>query len=193
MSLLPNLYERCKKGDPKAQRELYDLFKNRLMGLCRRYTRTREEAEDVLQESFIKIFTRFQQVSSPDKVEGWVKSVAVRTAIDHYNKSKKEKDLYKPGDASMLNVEGISIDHVSDEYLVALINHLPDKCRMVFNLFEVEGFSHTEIAAMMDITESTSRSQLHYAKSLLKEKLRGIEPCLPAGRRPNYYERLARG
>jgi RNA polymerase sigma-70 factor (ECF subfamily) len=185
MPLRQDLYEKCKRADPKAQRELYDLFKNRLMGLCRRYTRTREEAEDVLQESFIKIFGRFQQVSSPDKVEGWLKSVAVRTAIDHYHKSKKEKDLYENEDA-LLRVEAVSIDLVSDEYLVTLINHLPGKCRMVFNLFEVEGYSHTEIAAMMDITESTSRSQLHYAKSLLKEKLKGIE-------RSNYYERLARG
>ena len=190
MPLPEGLYEKCKRADPKAQRELYDLFKNRLMGLCRRYTRTREEAEDVLQESFIKIFTRFHQLSSPDKTEGWLKSVAVRTAIDHYNKHKKEKELYEGEQAALLQIEAVSIDHVSDEYLVTLINHLPDKCRMVFNLFEVEGYSHTEIAAMMDITERTSRSQLHYAKSLLKEKLKGVEP---SGSRPDYYERLARG
>ncbi len=186
MLKLQELYERCKKNEPKAQRELYDLFKAKLMGLCRRYTRNREEAEDVLQESFIKIFTRFQQVSSAEKVESWLKSVAVRTAIDHYNRNKREKDILEPNDASMLNVEALSIDHVSDEYLVTLINLLPDKCRMVFNLFEVEGYSHTEIATMMNITESTSRSQLHYAKTLLKEKLRGVNS-------PNYYERLARG
>lgn len=186
MQTLQNLYDRCKKGEGKAQRELYDLYKARLMGLCRRYTRTREEAEDVLQESFIKIFTRFQQVSSPDKIEAWVKSVAVRTAIDHYNKFKKEKDLYQPEEAAAMNVEAVSVDHISDEYLVTLINQLPDKCRMVFNLFEVEGYSHTEIAAMMDITESTSRSQLHYAKTLLKEKLTPLHGA-------NYYERLARG
>lgn len=156
------------------------------MGLCRRYTRNREEAEDVLQESFIKIFSKIHQVTSADKVESWMKSVAVRTAIDHYYKNKKDNELYEPNDAAMLKVEVNSIETVSDEYLVTLINHLPDKCRVVFNLFEIEGYSHTEIAAMMDITESTSRSQLHYAKSLLKEKLRGIN-------RPNYYERLARG
>lgn len=186
MPELQSLYDRCKKGEPKAQRELYELFKNRLMGLCRRYTSNREEAEDVLQESFIKIFSKFHQAGSASKVESWMKSVAVRTAIDHYHKDKKDKQLYEPNDAAVLNVEAVSIDVVSDEYLVALINNLPGKCRMVFNLFEVEGYSHTEIAAMMDITESTSRSQLHYAKSLLKEKLKGIE-------RPNYYERLARG
>lgn len=112
--------------------------------------------------------------------------MAVRTAIDHYNKTRKEKDLYDNEDTALLKVEAVRIDHVSDEYLVGLINHLPDKCRMVFNLFEVEGYSHTEIATMMDITESTSRSQLHYAKTLLKDKLKGLE-------NPNYYERLARG
>jgi RNA polymerase sigma-70 factor (ECF subfamily) len=156
------------------------------MGLCRRYTRNREEAEDVLQESFIKIFSKFHQAASADKAESWMKSVAVRTAIDHYNRSKKEAQLYEPNDATVLNVEVNSIERVSDEYLVTLINHLPAKCRMVFNLFEIEGYSHTEIAAMMDVTESTSRSQLHYAKSLLKEKLEGIN-------RPNYHERLAEG
>jgi RNA polymerase sigma-70 factor (ECF subfamily) len=186
MPLPEGLYEKCKKGDSKAQRDFYDLFKNRLMGLCRRYTRTREEAEDVLQESFIKIFTRFHQVTSPDKIEGWVKSVAVRTAIDHYNKHKKENDLYIREETSLLKIESVSVDNVSDEYLVALINRLPGKCRMVFNLFEIEEYSHTEIAAMMEITESTSRSQLHYAKTLLKEKLKGDESH-------GYYERLARG
>jgi len=187
---LQDLYDRCKKGEPKAQRELYDLYKSKLMGLCRRYTRNREEAEDVLQESFIKIFTKFQQVSSPEKIESWLKSVAVRTAIDHYNKTKKEKDLYDNEETALLKVEAVSVDHVSNEYLVGLINHLPDKCRMVFNLFEVEGYSHTEIAAMMDITESTSRSQLHYAKSLLKEKLKAPTTNNVG---TNYYERLARG
>jgi len=193
MPVHPGLFEKCRKGEPKGQRELYELFKSKLMGLCRRYTRDREEAEDILQESFIKIFTRFHQAGSPEKAEGWMKSVAVRTAIDHYHKSKKEKKLYETNDPSNINIESVSIDQASDEYLVTLINRLPPKSRMVFNLFEIEGYSHTEIAAMMDITESTSRSQLHYAKTLLKEKLRDIDPCLPAGRRPNYYERLARG
>ncbi|HZY79842.1 MAG TPA: RNA polymerase sigma factor [Cyclobacteriaceae bacterium] len=189
--MLQKLYDRCKKGEPKAQREVYDLFKNRLMGLCRRYTRNREEAEDVLQESFIKIFSKFHQVESADKIEGWMKSVAVRTAIDHYNKNKKDRQLYDPGDAAVLKVESVPVDQVSDDYLVMLINHLPDKCRMVFNLYEVEGYSHTEIAAMMDVTESTSRSQLHYAKTLLKQKLSPEASKGASG--PNYYERLARG
>jgi RNA polymerase sigma-70 factor (ECF subfamily) len=154
------------------------------MGLCRRYTRNREEAEDVIQESFIKIFSKFHQAGSADKAESWIKSVAVRTAIDFYHRNKRETTLFEPGDAAVLTIETVSIDQVSDEYLVTLINQLPDKCRMVFNLFEVEGYSHTEIGLMMNITESTSRSQLHYAKSLLKQKLRGIES-------PNLYEKLA--
>jgi RNA polymerase sigma-70 factor (ECF subfamily) len=190
MSVLQSLHDRCKKGEPKAQRELYELFKKRLMGLCRRYMSNREEAEDVLQESFIKIFSKYHQVASADKLESWMKSITVRTAIDHYNKNRKDRQLYEPGDEAILGVEAVPVDRISDEYLVNLINSLPGKCRLVFNLFEIEGYSHAEIAAMMDITESTSRSQLHYAKSLLKEKLKAPQHMLPG---PNYYEKLARG
>jgi RNA polymerase sigma-70 factor (ECF subfamily) len=183
---ITTLYEGCKKGSPRYQRELYELYKSRLMGLCRRYTRNREEAEDVLQDAFIKIFTKFHQAGSSEKLEGWMKSVTVRTAIDHYHKQEKNRKMYENDDASVLNTAGTHIDSLSDEYLVTRINQLPGKCRMVFNLFEIEGYSHHEIGAMMTITESTSRSQLHYAKTLLKEKLKGDES-------PNYYEKFARG
>jgi RNA polymerase sigma factor (sigma-70 family) len=186
MAEINALYEGCKGGNPRSQRRLYDLFKSRLMGLCRRYTRNREEAEDVLQESFIKIFTKFHQAGSPEKLEGWMKSVAVRTAIDHYHKNDRNRKLQNSDEAAVLNTAGVAIDHLTDEYLVSLINELPDKCRMVFNLFEIEGYSHQEISGMMTITESTSRSQLHYAKTLLKEKLKGDE-------NPSYYEKFARG
>jgi RNA polymerase sigma factor (sigma-70 family) len=80
------LFEKCKRQDSKAQRALYDLYKSRLMGLCRRYTRGTEDARDILQESFIKIFSRLHQVESADKLDSWMKTVVVRTAIDQYNK-----------------------------------------------------------------------------------------------------------
>src|SRR5688572_12964047 len=89
-----DLFEHCKRGDAKAQRILYDLFKGKLMGLCRRYTQNREEAKDVLQETFIKIFTRIAQLESPDKLESWMKSVAVRTAINHYHKTKNHNLIF---------------------------------------------------------------------------------------------------
>lgn len=169
------LLEQCKKNDSRAQRVLYDHFKARLMGLCRRYARSREDAQDMLQETFVKIFTRIRQLESPEKLESWVKSIAVRTAIDHYHKTKKHEPVYTE---MQYNVAGtdyeLVLETLSDEQLVILINELPEGCRMIFNLFEVEGYSHSEIAALLDITEGTSRSQLHHAKHLLKIKLTAL-------------------
>jgi RNA polymerase sigma-70 factor (ECF subfamily) len=176
MTVNKKLFEQCKKRDSRAQRELYDLFKARLMGLCRRYTRDRDDAQDLLQDAFVKIFTRIDQVSSPETMEGWILSVAVTTAIDHYNK-KKRNDVFAlaPADHDVADTAyELIIDNFTDEYLIQLINGLPDGCRVVFNLAIVEGYNHSEIAKMLNVTESTSRSQLHYAKQLLKEKLKRL-------------------
>lgn len=173
MTVSKKLFEQCKKRDGRAQRELYDLFKARLMGLCRRYTKDRDDAQDVLQDTFIKIFSRIEQVTAAEKVEGWMLSVAVNTAIDHYRR-KKRVDVFAnaPADHDVADTAyELILDNLTDEYLIRLINELPDGCRVVFNLAIVEGYSHQEIAALLEVTESTSRSQLHYAKQLLKEKL----------------------
>lgn len=171
-----HLLERCKKRDASAQRILYDLFKARLMGLCRRYSKSREDAQDMLQETFIKIFTKIHQVETANKLESWMKSIAVHTAIDHYHKSKKTSlQLYTSSDYDIagIDTEGI-VGNLSDEFLISVINELPEGCRIIFNLFEVEGYSHAEIATLLNVTEGTSRSQLHHAKYLLKEKLTRI-------------------
>jgi RNA polymerase sigma-70 factor (ECF subfamily) len=171
-----HLLERCKQKDASAQRILYDLFKARLMGLCRRYSKSREDAQDMLQETFIKIFLKIQQVATADKLESWMKSIAVHTAIDHYHKSKKsDQQLYSSADYDIagIDTEGI-LGNLSDEFLISVINELPEGCHIIFNLFEVEGYSHAEIAALLGVTEGTSRSQLHHAKYLLKGKLNRI-------------------
>ncbi len=93
-----DLFTRCKQGDAKAQRILYDLFKARLMGLCRRYTRSREEAQDILQECFIRIFKYIHQLESSDKLESWMKAIAVNTAISYYHRTKKYELLLSPED-----------------------------------------------------------------------------------------------
>jgi RNA polymerase sigma factor (sigma-70 family) len=168
-----DIFDRCKKGDANAQRILYDLFKGKLMGLCRRYTQNREEAQDVLQEAFIRIFTYFHQLKSSDKLESWMKSVTVRTAINYYHKGKGRVLMFSPADDSNYYdiADESSVQHLTDEYLIAAVNALPDGCRIVFNMFAIEGFSHAEISKMLDISEGTSRSQFHHAKQLLKQKL----------------------
>lgn len=173
----------CHHGDARSQRILYDLFKARLMGLCRRYTTDREEAKDVLQESFIKIFRKIHQVTNADKLESWMKSIAVNTAIDHFRKKK----LLPFGEVDEVTDEVWSNpqeSQITDEILVAFVNQLPDGCRMVFNLFVVEGYTHAEIASLLDITEGTSRSQLNYAKTTLKHKLKCHDVA-------QYYEKFA--
>lgn len=177
MILHYELLERCKRGDTQAQRMLYDLFKARLMGLCRRYTRTREEAQDVLQESFIKIFLKLGQLESNDKIEAWMKAITVRCAIDHYHKTKTSEAFFSRIELSDLenHSEKTELSELTDEYLVSVITNLPEGCRMIFNLFAVEGYSHAEIAAMLNVSEGTSRSQVHYAKYLLKKKLKDHE------------------
>ena len=167
------LFERCKKNDSRAQRALYDSFKGKLMGLCRRYARNREDAKDMLQESFIKIFSKITQVESAGKLENWMKSVAVHTAIDHYHRLKKNEMANYSGNEYEVAGDGyeVIIKELSDEFLISIISELPEGCRIVFNLFEVEGYSHAEIGKILNINEGTSRSQLYHAKHLLKQKL----------------------
>ncbi|HEY0743320.1 MAG TPA: RNA polymerase sigma factor [Chryseosolibacter sp.] len=167
------LFEQCKQREPRAQRTLYELYKARLMGLCRRYTRSGDDARDVLQESFIKIFSRIDQVESFEKLDSWMKTVAVRTAIDQYHKTKRlELRAYSDRDYQVVDCDyDIVLEQLTDEFLLNAIHALPEGCRLIFNLFEVEGYSHGEIAEMLNVSETTSRSQLHRAKYLLKQKL----------------------
>lgn len=155
---------------------LYDLYKAKLMGLCRRYTRNRDDAQDVLQEAFIRIFSKIHQVESFDKMEGWMKSITVHVAIDQYHKMKRlDQQSYTSKTFDIPDSDYRTIlENLTDEYLISVINDLPEGCRLVFNMFEVEGYSHQEISTLLKISEGTSRSQLHHAKYLLKQRFNRI-------------------
>lgn len=165
------LVQMCKRQDPRAQRALYDQFKGKLMGICRRYAASREEAQDILQEVFIKVFARIDQLEEADKLPGWLTRIAINTAVNYYHRRKR---------CDFTNLEGVPpaqdnyemlLTGVSDDYLIKAINALPDGCRIVFNLSIVEGYNHSEISTLLGISDSTSRSQLNYARTLLKQKL----------------------
>ena len=183
MKDLQQLVIDCKRRDSRAQRELYDRYKARLMGVCRRYASSREEAQDILQDVFVKIFTKIEQLDSSERLEGWMVRIAINTAVNYYRSNKRNlfediENVYTDsGDYEVI------LSKITDDYLIKLINELPDGCRLVFNLFVVEGYNHMEIAGMLRITESTSRSQLVYAKKILKEKLNSVGVM--------YYERYA--
>lgn len=165
----------CQSSDSKSQRELYDFFRQKVYGLCRRYTKCREEAEDVFQETFIRIFQNIHQVRDVEHLEQWIKRIAVNTAVNYFHKHKRHQHVMEHNGFSHSNDDyELILSHFSDEQLIALINNLPDGYRLVFNLYEVEGYSHAEIAALLNISEVTSRSQLNRAKQTLKNKLKAV-------------------
>lgn len=161
------------QGDPKAQRDLYDLYKGKVMGICTRYTKDIKEAEDVFQESFIKIFNHINELRDDSNLESWMRKITVNTAVSYYHKHKKHVHVSEKNGFHYQNDDyQLILANFSIEAIVDIINHLPEGYRLVFNLSVVEGFSHAEIAKVLDITEATSRSQLTKAKQTLRNKLR---------------------
>ena len=139
-----------------------------MMGVCLGYTKDKDAAKDLLQDAFIKIFTKIQHYNNEGSLEGWIRKVVVNTAIDYYRKSSK---LYVSNveNETVSTVDNLILDQLNSEDLLKLIRKLPDGYRIVFNLNVVEGYTHEEIAQQLGITESTSRSQLTRARKLLQE------------------------
>ena len=165
----------CQSHDSRSQRELYDLFQPVVFGICRRYTRCREEAEDIFQDTFIRVYKNISQVRDVDHLESWIRKIAVNTAVNYYHKQKKHQHLMEHNGFNQTNDDyELILSRFSDDQLITLINGLPDGYRLVFNLYEVEGYSHAEIAELLGISEVTSRSQLNRAKKALKDKLKAF-------------------
>ena len=168
----------CLKNDEQAHRIFFDRFSGTMMGIALRYMKDEQLANDVLQETFIKAFDNLGKFKQDGSLEGWMKRITVNTALDLLRKERKfkfnseiEKESYGIAEPSS------TIDALQADDLMAIIQSLPDGYRTVFNLYAIEGYSHKEIADMLKITESTSKSQYSRAKSLLRATLEkyGIE------------------
>lgn len=157
----------CLRNDKASQEYLYKKYASKMFGLCIRYSNTREEAEDVLQEGFIKVFDKIDRFKHEGSFEGWIRRIMINTAL-------KSKDKRK------LKYENAGLDHVQEpkydskvlgemgrRELMDIINKLPEGYRVVFNLFAVEGYPHKDIAEMLGISEGTSRSQYSRARQTL--------------------------
>ena len=163
------LIENCKKNDTKAQGELYKLFSRKMFALCLKYSRNRAEAEDNLQDSFMTVFKKIEQYDHRGAFEGWIKRITINTALQRYRSQ---------GVLNIVNEENIEDVKVEDEdyelsidFLLNCIQELPDRYRLVFNLYALDGFSHKEIANMLEITTGTTKSNLARARMILKEKI----------------------
>jgi RNA polymerase sigma-70 factor (ECF subfamily) len=167
------IIEGCAKHNRKAQQVLYDKYSRLLLGVCLRYASDKAEAEDILQDSFLKIFFNIEDYSGTGSFIGWLRKVTVNTAITHYHKNLKYR-YHVDIDEFVSDETGVSSfeeDFFTSDELFKVLNELPTGYRMVFNLYAVEGYKHKEIAEMLGIDTNTSKSQYSRAKSVIREKL----------------------
>ncbi|MCH7411565.1 RNA polymerase sigma factor [Belliella sp. DSM 111904] len=165
------IIEGCRKGDRKAQRFLYDTYSKKFYAICLRYIKDRDLAEDVLVESFMKIFEKINQFESKGSFEGWMKRVIVTHALLTLRSNKNllmEVNLEPEHEYAQSSYE---LNQLEAEELMSLVTSLPTGYRTVFNLYVIEGYSHAEIADLLGISESTSKSQLNRSRNLLKQKI----------------------
>jgi RNA polymerase sigma-70 factor (ECF subfamily) len=162
------LIANCIKGERNSQRDLYDLFSARMFSICLRYSKNQMDAEDILQEGFIKLFRNLEKFRGEGSFDGWVRRIFVNTAIEHL----RRKNLNTIGgdglENSCIDKQQNGLDNLYEKDLINTSRTLSDGYRTVFNLYAIEGFSHKEIAMHLGITESTSKSQFSRAKALLR-------------------------
>jgi RNA polymerase sigma factor (sigma-70 family) len=167
------IIEGCAKHERKAQQLLYDKYSRFLLGICLRYAGDKAEAEDILQDSFLKIFFSIKDFSGTGSFAGWLRRVTVNTAITHYHKNLKHRYHIEIEEYVSVETGTSSFEDslFTSEELYIVMNELPAGYRMVFNLYAVEGYKHKEIADMLGIDTNTSKSQYSRAKAVLREKL----------------------
>ncbi|WP_308991874.1 RNA polymerase sigma factor [Mariniflexile litorale] len=166
---LNQLIENCKNNDTKAQSELYKLFSSKLFSVCLKYSRNYAEAEDNLQDAFITIFKKINQYKNKGSFEGWLKRVTINTVLQQY-RNEKVFDIINENTVDDVELE-VDEDTLSIDYLLRIIQELPDRYRLVFNLYVLDGYSHKDIAAMLEINIGTSKSNLARARQILKQTI----------------------
>ena len=170
------LVNNCIKGDPKAQRTLFERYAPKMLGVCLRYADSQEQAEDVLQDAFIKVFTKLDHYSGDGSLEGWIRRIMVNTSLDQIRKNAKFMTNVSVDDVEYkLDFDGQILSSLMEQDLLQLINDMPVGYRTVFNMFAIEGYSHKEIAKELSITENTSKSQYSRAKAYLRTKVEELE------------------
>ncbi len=166
---LDQLIKKCKNKNAKAQEQLYQLYGSKLFSICLKYSKDYASAEDTLQDAFITIFDKINQYKNTGSFEGWIKRITINTALQKYRKQKLFEIINEE------QIEEVEIDleeeEISLDYLLKIIQQLPDRYRLVFNLYVLDGYSHKEIAKMLEISIGTSKSNLARARYILKDKI----------------------
>ncbi|MFO7745642.1 MAG: sigma-70 family RNA polymerase sigma factor [Psychroflexus sp.] len=166
---LKNLIKRCKQNDIASQKLLYEIFADVLFSISLKYSRNYSEAEDNLQDAFIQIFEKIHQFKHKGSFEGWLKRITINICLKRYRNQK----VFELVNEEALKAEDVYVENnnYSLQFLLSCIQSLPDRYRMVFNLYTLDGFSHKEIASKLQISEGTSKSNLSRAKDILRRKI----------------------
>src|SRR5260221_9650746 len=167
------LIKACIREDAASQKEVFNRFSGRMLGVCHRYASNSADAEDILQDAFIKVFDKLHQFKFQGSFEGWIRKIVVNTALKKYSVSRYEKEVsgYEIKDKDESPMEPSAYSHLTQKELMELINNLPDGYRIVFNLYVIEGYQHDEIAEILGIQPGTSRSQLVKARIMLQKQI----------------------
>ncbi|MDP4186306.1 MAG: RNA polymerase sigma factor [Bacteroidota bacterium] len=171
MKELKEIIRDCQKGKRSAQTALYRMLAPKMFAVCLRYSKDKSEAEDNLQEGFIRVFSKINDFAFKGSFEGWVRKIMVNISLEKY---RKQMILQPVEDVRILEnkwVEDEAVEKISEDELIAIIQELPPRYRMVFNLYAIEGYSHKEVADELGINEGTSKSNLARARLILKEKI----------------------
>ena len=171
MCNLDRIIDKCKEGDRQAAEKIYQIFSAKMFALCLRFSKDRADAEDTLQDGFIKIFTSIGQYTGKGSCEGWMKRIMIKTAMEKFRKNPPlqiVEELPEIEDNEEIDVE-VSIP---EEVLADFVNQLPERYKMVFNLYVIEEMSHKDIAALLGINEGTSKYNLARAREILKRKVK---------------------
>jgi RNA polymerase sigma factor (sigma-70 family) len=175
------LIEECSKGNRKAQRQLYEQFYRQMYVVALRYSRTTFDAEDILQESFVKVFQNIESLNAESSLVFWIRKIVVNTAIKFNRRKLDQAGVMNDIDDMHSDHEPVveaTLSHLNFKQLLSFIQQLAPRYQMVFNLYAIEGYQHAEIAAMLDISENTSKSQYARARAVLQEMIAKEEAML---------------
>ena len=167
-----DLINGCLKDDRRMQEELYRRFSPRMYAVCLRYAGNAEEAQDILQEGFIKVFKKLESFRGEGSFEGWVRRIFVNTAIEHFRRKRYLQPVTEKEENTIEGKYLSALDGLAEKDILALVQQLSPGYRTVFNMYVIEGYSHKEIADMLNISEGTSKSQLSRAKVILQDMVR---------------------
>ncbi len=166
------LIRECLKQNQSAQTELYSSFSGKMFGICLRYAKNRMDAEDLLHEGFLKVLTNLKKYRGEGSFEGWIRRIMINTSINFY-RTKTSNFMVDIDDIFDLEISDVdAISKMTEKELISQIQELPDGYRIIFNMYVIEGYKHKDIAEILNISESTSKTQLLKAKKSLQQKLK---------------------